>query len=335
MLTYNIIYLDAPDEVKKSVEDFLLAWCNDDASISTFTSGSTGKPKSIKLLKSKMIESAMQTGEFLGLKEKQSALLCLSPETIAGKMMIVRAIALHLDLYVGAIDSHPFQNLDVEIDFVAMIPLQLNNSLDSNPEKLTRIKNIIIGGGIIPPTLITKLKNNKLTVFHTYGMTETISHIAMRKVGVIYEESYTALGETIFSELDGQLVIHSPILYSRSITTNDNVQIIDNKHFIYKGRADFVINSGGVKIHPEELENKLYTVISQPFFITSLPDEYFGEKVVLIIEYAGIIILSDLNLKEVLKPYEHPKEIYCIAQFVRTESGKINRLETTKKITGI
>jgi len=282
-----------------------------------------------------MIESAMQTGEFLGLKEKQSALLCLSPETIAGKMMIVRAIVFHLNLHVGAISSQPFQNLEVEIDFVAMIPLQLSNSLDSNPEKLTRIKNIIIGGGIIPPTLITKLKNNKLTVFHTYGMTETISHIAMRKVGIIYEESYTALGETIFSEVDGQLVIHSPILEDKSITTNDNVQIIDNKHFIYKGRADFVINSGGVKIHPEELENKLYAVISQPFFITSLPDEYFGEKVVLIIEYARTIILSDLNLKEVLKPYEHPKEIYCIAQFVRTESGKINRLETMRKLIGL
>ena len=335
MLTYNIIYLDAPDEVKKSVEDFILAWFNDDAYISTFTSGSTGKPKSIKLLKSKMIESAKQTGEFLSLKKNQSALLCLSPETIAGKMMIVRAIFFHLNLYVVAINSQPFQNLDVEIDFVAMIPLQLSNSLDSNPEKLTRIKNIIIGGGIIPPTLITKLKNNKLTVFHTYGMTETISHIAMRKVGLIYEDSYTALGETIFSEVDGQLVIHSPILETRSITTNDNVQIIDNKHFIYKGRVDFVINSGGVKMHPEELENKLYAVISKPFFITSLPDEYFGEKVILIIEYAGTIILSDLNLKEVLKPYEHPKEIYCIPQFVRTESGKINRLETTQKITGL
>ena len=332
MLTYNIIYLDASDEVKKSVEDFILAWFNDDASISTFTSGSTGKPKSIKLLKSKMIESAMQTGEFLGLKEKQSALLCLSPETIAGKMMIVRAIALHLDLYVGAINSHPFQNLAVEIDFVAMIPLQLSNSLDTNPEKLTQIKNIIIGGGIISPTLITKLKDNKLTVFHTYGMTETISHIAMRKVGVIYEDSYTALGETIFSELDGQLVIHSPILEYGSITTNDNVQIIDNKHFKYKGRTDFVINSGGVKIHPEELENKLYEVISQPFFISSLPDEYFGEKVVLIIEYSGTIILTDLNLKELLKPYEQVKKIYCISQFIRTESGKINRLETVRKL---
>ncbi len=335
MLTYTIIYLDAPDEVKKSVEDFILAWFNDDASISTFTSGSTGKPKAIKLLKSKMIESAKQTGEFLGLKEKQSALLCLSPETIAGKMMIVRAIVFHLNLYVGAISSQPFQNLEVEIDFVAMIPLQLSNSLDTNPEKLTKIKNIIIGGGIIPPTLITKLKNNKLTVFHTYGMTETISHIAMRKVGIIYEESYTALGETIFSELDGQLVIHSPLLKYKSITTNDSIQIIDNKHFIFKGRADFVINSGGVKMHPEELENKLYTVISHPFFISSLPDEYFGEKVVLIIEYSGVIILSDLNLKEVLKPYEHPKEIYCIDQFVRTESGKINRLETMRKLIGL
>ncbi len=335
MLTYNIIYLDASDEVKKSVEDFILAWFNDDASISTFTSGSTGKPKSINLLKSKMIESAKLTGEFLGLKEKERALLCLSPETIAGKMMIVRAITLHLDLYVGAIDSHPFQNLDVEIDFVAMIPLQLSNSLDSNPEKLTTMETSIIGGGIIPPTLITKLKNNKLTVFHTYGMTETISHIAMRKVGVIYEESYTALGETIFSELNGQLVIHSPILDCGSVTTNDNVQIIDNKHFIYKGRVDFVINSGGVKMHPEELENKLYAVISKPFFITSLPDEYFGEKVVLIIEYAGTIILSDLNLKEVLKPYEHPKEIYCIPQFIRTNLGKINRVETMRKLTGL
>ena len=332
MLTYNIIYLDASDEVKKSVEDFLLLWFNEDTYISTFTSGSTGKPKSINLLKSKMIESAKLTGEFLGLKEKERALLCLSPETIAGKMMIVRAIVLHLDLYIGAINGNPFQDLEIEIDFVAMIPLQLSNSLDTTPEKLSKINNIIIGGGIISPGLINKLKSNNLSVFHTFGMTETISHVAMRKVGVICEESFSALGETIFSELGGQLVIHSPLLESRSITTNDIVQIIDNKHFVYKGRIDFVINSGGVKIHPEELENKLYAVISHPFFITSVPDEYFGEKVVLIIEYAGTIILSDLDLKDLLKPYERPKEIYCIPHFVRTQSGKINRLETTRKL---
>lgn len=334
MHSYKIKYLEVNDNVKKSVEDFLLAWFDSTDHIITFTSGSTGKPKAIRLLKSKMIISAMMTGQFLGLKENDRALLCLSPDTIAGKMMIIRSITLNLELIVCPITSNPFKDVDLEIDFVAMVPLQLSSSIDNYPDQLHKIRNIIIGGGIITPTLFNKLKNNHLTIFHTYGMTETISHVAMRRVGLINEEFFSAIGETFFSELNGQLVIHSSLLETKTITTNDSIELIDNKTFIFKGRTDFVINSGGVKIHPEEIENKLNCLIEEPFFIAGLPDEYLGEKVILCIEHSGSTSLNGTKLKELLSIYEFPKKVYYIPQFTRTESGKINRLETVRKING-
>lgn len=328
----KIKYLHNDSDIKKSIEDFLFVWNDSNNYIFTNTSGSTGKPKTIKILKSKMRESALMTGNFLKIKEGDKALICLSVNTIAGKMMVVRAIVLKLELLVGSISSNPFQKMNEDIDFVAMVPMQLTNTLLEHPEKLKKIRNIIIGGGIISSFLKIKLKENKITVFHTYGMTETISHVAVRRAGFHDEEIFTAIGSTTFSETSGQLIINSPLLKNQSITTNDCIQLIDNKHFKFTGRSDFAINSGGVKIHPEEVENKLNSIIPLPFFISGLKDNYLGEKVILCIESSEIIPLTKSIMMKLISSYECPKEVYFLPKFEMTESGKINRLKTISKI---
>lgn len=332
MSSLNFTYLNTDTKLEESVDFFLNQWKNDDLYIITRTSGSTGNPKEIKILKSKMKDSARMTGDYLQIKENDRALLCLSPETIGGKMMIVRAIELCLDLTIVPVSSAPLcENLN-DLDFVAMVPLQLMNSLQYSLEKLRKIRNIIIGGGIISPSLENKIIENNLSVFHTYGMTETISHVAMRKIGVNSSPYFTAIGKNTFSQMDERLVIHSPLLESGTIITNDIIELIDNKNFIFKGRSDFVINSGGVKINPESVESKLENKLTFPFFIGSLKDELLGEKIILCIENSQPFPIDKSDLFNGLSKYEHPKEIYFIPKFIKTESGKINRIKTLEKL---
>lgn len=328
MSSLNVTYLNTDTKLKESIDFFLNQWDNDDLYITTRTSGSTGEPKEIKILKSKMKDSARMTGDYLQIKENDRALLCLSPETIGGKMMIVRAIELNLNLTVVSVCGSPLNETVNNIDFIAMVPLQLMNSIQYSLEKLKTIRNIIIGGGIISPSLENKLIENNLSVFHTYGMTETISHVAMRKIGVNSSPYFTAIGKNTFTQIDDRLIIHSPLLESGTIITNDIVELIDNKNFIFKGRFDFVINSGGIKINPESVENKLENKLTSPFFIGSLKDELLGEKVILCIENNQPYPIDKSDLLNGLSKYENPKEIYFIPKFIRTESGKINRIKT-------
>jgi O-succinylbenzoic acid--CoA ligase len=327
MSRIQVNYIHTTEETKNNVESFLNEWYNNELFISTYTSGSTGKPKLIQISKNKMKESARMTGNFLGLKANDSALLCLSPATIAGKMMIIRAIELKLSLSVIDTNSNPISLLNRKIDFIAMVPLQLQNAF-SNIEILQKIENVIIGGGEISEKLELKLKENNVTVFQTFGMTETISHVAMRKVGAITEQFYTALAPNYFSQKDNRLIIHSPLLENDVIETNDIIELLDEKHFIWKGRSDFVINSGGIKIHPEQIEKKLAKLIEVPFFISSLKDDTLGEKVVLFIESKDKFNLGKEKVLQVISKYEYPKEIFFLENFIRTESGKINRLKT-------
>ena len=332
MISFNLKFIQEDPCLEESVEGFISEWNNTEDYIIAFTSGSTGKPKEIRILKSKMVESARMTGDYLNLKKGDNALLCLSINTIGGKMMVVRSIVLELNLFVTAVDSNPLQKLDEHIDFVAMVPMQLHNSLLNNAFSLSDIRSIIIGGGSISSALSHLLVENNLSVYHTYGMTETISHVAMRRVGIEEDECFSSLGEPLFSESNGQLVIKTRLLEHESIVTNDCIELIDNKHFKLLGRSDFVINSGGVKIHPEEVESKISKLIHAPFFITGLEDAYLGEKVILCIESSEVIKLNKSDFLLSLSKYECPKEIYFIPTFEVTESGKINRLKTVSKL---
>ena len=328
MNLFEIKYLTENLSLIKEIEDFIHEWNNSNDYILTKTSGSTGNPKTIKIPKSKMIDSALMTGNFLGIKEGETALLCLSPKTIAGKMMLVRAITLKLKLTVTDINSNPFSNLDEKFDLIAIVPLQLSNILKDASKKLQKCKNILIGGAAVSSDVIENLKNKNLTVYQTYGMTETISHVAMRKIGQITDDSYTAIGSNYFSIEDNCLVIHSKLLDNHPLKTNDIVELIDDKHFKWQGRADFVINSGGIKIQPEIVEAKLSTFIRYPYFICGVQDLILGQKVVLCIENTREIKLNKTEILKVISNYEFPKEIYVFKEFIRTDSNKINRIIT-------
>jgi O-succinylbenzoic acid--CoA ligase len=311
----------------REVSDFLTEWNNDDPFIWANTSGSTGIPKRVKLSKSKMEASARMTGKFFGLNKGQNALLLLSPEYIAGKMMIVRALIHEMDLILGRISSIPFQKLEMKIHFTAMIPTQVKELL-SNSVSFDKIEHLIIGGAPISDDLKEDISNLSTRCFATFGMTETLSHIALAEISkddLLFE---TLPGIKIGLNKTNCLTISAPSLLDKEIETNDVVDIFEGNKFIWKGRSDFAINSGGVKLHPELIEKKLASFIEQAFFISSEPDSKFGQVVVLYIEHEKPLVL-DLAL-EVLSKFEHPKKVYYKKSFVYTSTGKINRIASVE-----
>jgi len=308
---------------EKVIGKFLLEWLNNESFVFVQTSGSTGKPKKIVLDKNAMIASAKATGLFFNLQPENSALLCLSADYIAGKMMIVRAITLGLHLDVIEPNSSPLSNK--KYDFVAMVPMQVANSL----EQLHLVETILIGGTKVSYQLAEEILKTNCKAFESYGMTETISHIAIKLIGA---KEFTVLPNVTISLDDRNcLVIEALEISSDKIITNDIVEIVNSTQFILKGRIDNVINSGGMKIFPEEVEEMLSKYISQRFFIASQSDNKFGEKVILVLEgkpfEINTTIFSDLS------KYQIPKEILFIDTFVETETNKINRKKTLEKRT--
>lgn len=307
------------------VRSFINEWNNDLDFIESTTSGSTGKPKIIRLLKQHMAASAKMTGEFLQLKANDSALLCMSTNTIAGKMMVVRAIVLDLDVIVTDVSSSPLNNINREIDFAAMVPMQVEGSLN----RLSQIKKLIIGGGTISNSLWNSISENKIQAYQTFGMTETISHIAMRKISE-HPTNYRVLPGIKITVVDDCLKIDAPDLGVEQLQTNDQIEIAEDGTFSWLGRTDFVINSGGIKIHPEVVEEKISALIHVPFFVFGLPDDMFGEKLILCVE--GKISIEKSDFEAYLEKKIIPKEMYCFEAFSKTESGKINRLKTIAHI---
>lgn len=331
-MSIKIKYSHASNQTKLEVQEFLKEWENSLLSLLVKTSGSTSSPKIIELEKSKMSVSAEKTIDFLKIKKHETAFLCLSPSTIAGKMMIVRSTVGNLNLIVGPVDSNPLKNIVTHIDFIALVPLQLQKILEENPERLKNIRSIIVGGGPISNELEELIKSNGLTVYHTFGMTETISHVAMRKVGIEEQKEFHALPGVHFGVNENKLIINYPELGFLGLETNDLVALTSPTTFIWKGRADFVINSGGVKVHPEEVESLLSESIKSPFFIGNLSDPLLGQKVILIIESEKNQNFKRADFIGKLPKHSIPKEIYYIPTFSITKSGKINRLETLKSI---
>ena len=312
---------------------FIMEWLNDSDKVKAKTSGSTGVPKELYLSKQKMMNSAKLTGEFFGFSKGQNALLCLSPNFIAGKMMIVRAFVWGLNLIPVSPDGHPLKDLNEEIDFAAMIPLQVKNSLELD-KGLMQVKKLLIGGGTVHQKIEEDLQKEQTECFIGYGMTETVSHIAIRQLnGSNKSDFYTAIGNARFSKDNRDcLRIEAPAVIDEPLITNDVVELISEKKFEWKGRFDSVVNSGGIKLFPEQIEKKLETIISEPFFIAGLPDEHLGQKLVLLIESIDLDedAKRDLTKKiqSLLSKYEQAREIFYVSEFKRTATGKIQR-ETT------
>lgn len=297
------------------------------------TSGSTGEPKKIKLLKSQLVLSANKTIDFFNLKSGINALVCLSLETIAGKMMLARAFVGNWNLKIVEPKANPLKDLNEEFDFVALVPYQLEHILAETPGKLKLLKTIIVGGAPVSSKLIIQLKEHKISVYQTFGMTETVSHIALRKIGFEAELRYQTVKGVHVSGQDGNLIIHYPEMFPNEIQTNDLVEIKSPTEFEWLGRKDFIINSGGIKLNPENIEEKLSSLIPNDFFVIGIPDESLGQKLALILESESQYILEKNNLLKILNKFEVPKIYAFVKRFSRTDSGKIQRLETLKKIS--
>lgn len=326
MLTVDYSY--CPSEQKMRVERFLNEWYNEKDSITAKTSGSTGEPKEITLKKSSMVHSARRTLNHFNCTPGSNAFLCLSPETIAGKMMIVRSIVGHLKLYVGDNISKPTIPTDLAIELCAMVPLQLMNILQGTPHLLGNIRINLIGGGPVSTRAIDVLKSSNQSAFHTFGMTETISHIALRSIGKLTEPYFTLLPDVSIEVKDGKLIINDHLLNSGPIYTNDLIEKIDATHFDWIGRADFVILSGGKKFYAEEIEFNIQEIVTHPFFIAGVDDAHLGQRVVLYIESETSVSFKKEQFSTSLPSHQIPKEVIHINSFVRTQSGKIDRICT-------
>ena len=309
---------------ERDIFSFLVEWFTEGDFIYVQTSGSTGTPKTIKKEKSTLRNSALMTGDFFSFKENQIALLCLPVKYIAGKMMLVRAIewGLKLDSIEPKIKLNiPSKNYH----FSAMTPQQVSASINT----VSNISNLIIGGAPISIPLEKQLLDLPINCYATYGMTETVSHIALRKITENNNHYQVLSGIEINIDSRTCLTINAPKLSVSIIKTNDIVTLNSANSFTWLGRFDNVINSGGVKISPEIIENKISKLIPNHFFITGIPDDKWGESVVLIIEGNPIDSKKlQKSIDAVLNKVETPKSIHFLPTFIRTENGKLNRKKT-------
>lgn len=316
---------------EKKLFGFIGEWISDEPVIEIQTSGSTGKPGKLVVEKEKMVESALRTGEYLDLKKNDRALLALPVSFIAGKMMVVRSFVLGLDLIPVYPSSNPLVTLEQSIDFAALTPMQLYYALsnENGTNAVNSIEKLIIGGGEVSLDLLNRIKHLKTAVWHTYGMAETLTHVAMKKLnGQDSTDHFRALPGVSFGKDErGCLEIYAKWLSKDKIVTNDLVELLDNTQFDFIGRYDNMINSGGIKISPETVEAKLATQIKARFIVLGLPDEALGEKLVLVIESKQTT--DESYWPEIdsvgLSSYEKPREIRFLYQFPVTESGKVIR----------
>lgn len=331
---YSFQLLNSDECFLKDIGAFLLSWTDTSNTIKVHTSGSTGKPKEIQLLKKHMVNSAIATGAFFNCNTKTKALLCLSANYIAGKMMLVRAMVLGWNIHLVPPSKTPLRATDEVFDFAAMVPMQVESSL----KDLHKIKQLIIGGAPVSNSLCRQLQNIDTTCYATYGMTETITHIAVKRLNNFIPHMsndnnasyyYTLPNVLLSQDQRDCLVINAPKVSNEQVVTNDMVKLHSDTSFEWLGRYDNIINSGGVKLFPEQIEEKLSQVIKLPFFISSLPDETLGQKLILVVESMGEASFSKSDLKKVgLSSYQIPKSIYYLPEFVRTVTGKVQRHQT-------
>jgi O-succinylbenzoic acid--CoA ligase len=312
---------------------FIKSWLNHTTAFTLTTSGSTGTPKEISLTRDQLITNATRTISKLKLSEKNTALVCLDTKYIAGKMMLVRALEANMPIVAVEPSSNPLKNISQQPDFGAFVPLQLDEIFrhEESIKKLNRFKSIIIGGASASTPLLEKVKTLSCDAYATYGMTETVSHIALQKLNGSDAQDYFEAFPDVKIKTDERdcLVIELPD-FSEPIITNDIVKIIHPGGFKIFGRYDNIINSGGVKLMPETIEKKIEPILKQPFFVSGIQDDRLGQKLVLIVEgYEQPGLLTALKLA--LPTYEIPREIFYLDQFVRTETQKINRPKTLEK----
>lgn len=308
---------------------FLTDWFDDSPTLMVHTSGSTGVPKSITVRKEQMMQSARLTCEFLDLRAGDSALLCMPLHYIAGKMMVVRALVAGLNLILRTPSGHPLADVDTPLRFTAMVPLQVYNTLQVPEERqrLCRMDILIIGGGAIDSELEKEISRLPGRIYSTYGMTETLSHIALRRLnGEQASLRYQPFSSVQLSLSAAEtLVIEAPLVCDEKLTTNDVATIDDDGTFTILGRKDNIINSGGIKIQIERVEAVLRPAFPAFIAITSVPHPKLGEAMVLLIEDTTALDHIEETVAACLPRYEQPRYIRMVDAIPLTGSGKVDR----------
>ena len=318
------------DEIDPEIHQLLSFWESDKNKITVHTSGSTGTPKKINIYKNQMIASAKNTLGYFDIKDNSTFLNCLPMKYIGGKMMLIRAILSKSRMVLCKPSVNPINQLDTEIDFIALTPLQLNYLLEKK-HIFKKIKLAIIGGGLVSENLISKIQNLTTNCFQTYGMTETISHIAVRNLNNCTNKTpYKCLEDIkVGANNKNQLIINSKKLDIENLVTNDKVKILNNEEFIFLNRTDNIINSGGLKINPAEVENKIVKSFGENnFFVDKIKNDKFGDEIILI---ALKILKIDLLIESInlIKDKKfQPKKIFIVDKFIFNDNQKIDKLKS-------
>ena len=320
---------------------FIRQWLNGQGLFSLKTSGSTGEPKPITVSRYQMRLSAQKTIDFFDLKPEDTVLVCLNTAYIAGIMMLVRALISKANIIAIEPTGNPLVDLDYQIDFLAVVPLQLQQILDvpETKNKLVNCRATIVGGAPVSFKLDEAISNSGANIYATFGMTETLTHFALKRLNPDKEDFFTSLeGVTIGQDARGCLTVASLVTEEKVLVTNDLVEILSNNSFKWLGRIDNVINSGGVKLQIEDLESKIeqlfYDIgLTNRFIVGAFKDVALGEKVVLIIESDDDIeLLNNVEWSNYLNKYEKPKEILFASPFKETPTGKIDKKEVVKNL---
>ncbi len=328
---FSIVYHSS--EQRKEIEDFIRKVEDHNPTLQFKTSGSTGHPKHIEHSKSAIEVSAKKTIGYFQLKENESAALCLSVENIAGAMMVIRSMIAGLTLHVLPVSTTAVDFLEAKMNFLALVPIQLQHALKSRIGilNLKKCEHVLIGGAPISAVINQKLINEKISAYHSYGMTETITHIALKKTGYQGNDYYKTLeGISISSEND-VLCIEYPEIHDKKIITNDCIELLSNSSFRWLGRADFVINSAGYKVSPEMLEEKINKIFDIECLATGIQDDTFGEMIGLIFKGKAPENIDKERFSKILHPYEIPKIFTELDTFATTQNGKLDRKKTALK----
>lgn len=319
-MPFVIISGEPTDELVTHYPDIWNEWKNSDK-LSFKTSGTTGAPKTVFFSKEQIEISVKLTATFFDLSAGSKIFSALPLQFVAGKMMVFRALVMKWDLFYEEPTSHPLHTIgDLEFDFAAFTPMQAMGAI----EKLHHIKKIILGGSPVQRKLIQELQSRKIEAYETFGMTETLTHCAVRKISPTEDDFFGLLpGFEMISHSGDELWLKTPF-HKEILKTNDIVEPFECG-FRWKGRKDLVINSGGIKIHPEEIENYLMEYLPpNSFYITSKKDELLGEKVIFIGEKRIQNVVSE-NIFYKLEKYHIPKDVHFVNKLPKTTSGKIIR----------
>jgi len=332
-MSFQIHLHRCDNHLQQACRNVIDEWTSENVALTFTTSGSTGTPKQITLSKQQIASSAKRSNSYFNLNEKSKVLLCIHPQHVGGKMVLIRALIGDYEVHVVPVQRNFWEYMpEMAFDFVSLVPLQIQAALNQNIPLFQAFKTILIGGSALQQTIeqaVVQSSNIDCAIYMGYGMTETISHIALRKLG---QEDYTLLSDVILEAHPTRTHILDKAT-GVDITCTDVLEMTSKNTFKWVGRQDFVINSGGVKIHPERIEQILTDHIHGNYVIVGLPDELFGEKVVLVTERA----LSDsarTHIEEIIRTtfgsYAVPKNY--LVHSIPTNGVKIMRKQLHNEI---